>query len=153
MSNNNKVEKGSTVSVHYRGTLDDGTQFDSSYDRGEAITFEVGNGQMIAGFDAAVVGMTVGEKKDVSLASDEAYGPHNPSAVQSVPKELFEEGFEFTPGSTVQGTNAQGAPVMGTILSEENDSVTLDFNHPMAGHSLNFLIEVVDIDAETEESS
>ena len=142
----NTVEKGNTISVHYKGTLGDGTQFDSSYDRGEALTFEVGNGQMIPGFDAAVVGMQVGEKKEVSLDSTEAYGPHNPQAVQSVPKELFEEGFTFDVGSTVQGTNAQGVPVLGTILSEEADSVTLDFNHPMAGHNLNFEIEVVSIE-------
>ena len=141
----NKVESGNTISVHYRGTLSDGTEFDNSYDRGEVLTFQVGGGQMIPGFDAAVVGMQVGETKEVTLSSHEAYGPHTPEAIKSVPKELFEEGFNFDIGTTVHGTNGDGIPVIGTILSEEKEEVTLDFNHPMAGHELNFKIELVDI--------
>ena len=142
---NNKAENGNTVSVHYKGTLEDGTEFDSSYERGETLTFQVGEGQMIKGFDAAVVGMEVGETKNVTLSSHEAYGPHDPRGIQKVPKELFEADFKFDIGAAISGTNPSGQPVVGTILSEEAETVTLDFNHPMAGHSLNFQIELVDI--------
>ena len=145
-----KVENGNMVSVHYRGSLTDGTEFDNSYDRGEALTFQVGAGQMITGFDAAVVGMEVGEVKEVTLASSEAYGPHNPEAVRTVSKEVFPDDFDFAVGTTVHGTNREGSPVMGTILNEEKENVILDFNHPMAGHELNFKIELVDINDQTD---
>jgi FKBP-type peptidyl-prolyl cis-trans isomerase len=80
----NKVEKGQKVSVHYVGTLDDGTEFDNSRTRGEAITVEVGAGKLIAGFDMALLGMTVGEKKSVKIVSEEAYGEVNEDAFQTV---------------------------------------------------------------------
>ena len=143
-NNTTSVEAGYQVSVHYRGTLDDGTEFDNSYDRGETLTFEVGAGQMISGFDNAIVGMQIGEVKEVSLTSAEAYGAVRPEAIKEVAKNLFPEDFLFAEGMTVQGTDENNNPVRGTILSESEESVTMDFNHPMAGHNLNFKIELVD---------
>ncbi len=93
------IKNGDKVSVHYRGTLDDGTEFDNSYDRGETLTFEVGVGQMIKGFDSGVVGMTVGETKTIKITADEAYGQRQPEAVQSIPKTSFPENFQFILGS------------------------------------------------------
>ena len=140
-----KVEKGNNVSVHYAGTLNDGTEFDSSYTRGEPITFQVGAGQMIAGFDAAVEGMAVGEVKNVSLASDQAYGARNEENVQSVPKVQFPSDFDFSEGSMVQARQPTGQTFMGKIVGGDTHTVTIDFNHPLAGKDLNFKIELVEI--------
>ena len=97
------ANNGDNVSVHYTGTLNDGTKFDSSHDRGEPISFTVGAGQMIAGFDSAVNGMVVGETKSITLEPDQAYGAKNPEAIQVAPKTEFPEGFEFIEGGVVQG--------------------------------------------------
>ena len=140
-----KVENGNTVSVHYCGTLEDGTEFDNSYTRGEPITFQVGAGQMISGFDAAIPGMVVGESKNINIVSDDAYGDRNEENVQNVPLTAFPEGFDFTEGSMVRGQHQAGQSFMAKIVSCNDTDVTLDLNHPLAGQDLNFKIELVDI--------
>lgn len=139
------IKNGDKVSVHYRGTLDDGTEFDNSYDRGETLTFEVGVGQMIKGFDSGVVGMTVGETKTIKITADEAYGQRQPEAVQSIPKTSFPENFQFIIGQQVQGTGPNGENISAVLISEEEETATLDFNHPLAGKDLNFSVELVEI--------
>ena len=139
------IKNGDKVSVHYRGTLDDGTEFDNSYDRGETLTFEVGVGQMIKGFDAGVVGMAVGETKSIKITADEAYGQRQTEAVQSIPKTSFPENFQFIIGQQVQGTGPNGENISAVLISEEEDTATLDFNHPLAGKDLNFSVELVEI--------
>ena len=140
-----KVEKGNKVSVHYRGTLNDGEQFDSSYDRGQPIEFTVDSGQMIPGINDAVVGMTVGEKKSITLAPSQAYGETNPEAVQEIGKDKFPPEFEFIQDGQVQGQTGDGQ-TFNAVITEINDAtVTLDMNHPMAGKDLNFEIELVNI--------
>ena len=141
----NKAEDGSKVKVHYKGTLNDGTVFDNSYDRGEPIEFQVGADTMISGFNDAVVGMAVGEKKKVSLEPAQAYGPVNPDALSEVSKENFPSDFDFKEGQVVQGQNDDGQPVVGTITEVKENVVSMDFNHPMAGQSLNFEIELVSV--------
>jgi len=139
------VENGNTVSVHYVGTFEDGTEFDSSHSRDKPLTFEVGSGQMIPGFDAALPGMTVGEKKQLTLEPDSAYGNHNPEAVQVFPKNVFPENFSPIEGATVTGQNPQGQPTMAKIITFDTHTVTLDLNHPMAGKTLNFEIELLEV--------
>ena len=138
------AKEGREVQVHYKGTFEDGTIFDSSYDRGESIGFTVGAGEMIPGFDKAVAGMKVGETKQVTIEPDDAYGEHNPDGVQAVPKESFPEDFEFEKGLVIEG-NVQDQPVRGIINEVRDDFVVVDFNHPMAGRSLNFDIELVEV--------
>ena len=140
-----QVENGNTVKVHYRGTLDDGTEFDSSHSRGEPLSFQVGTGQMISGFDAALPGMTVGDTKNISLAPDEAYGQPNPELIGDIPKQAFPPGFSFEVGTMVQGQDENGRPLVGKINEAQDETVTVDFNHPMAGKDLNFEIELVSI--------
>ena len=141
----NSVTTGQVVSVHYTGTFDDGEQFDSSHDR-DALTFQVGNGQMISGFEAAVVGMSIGETKNITLAPTEAYGETLPQLVQQVPLEQFPQGFQFEVGATVQGEAETGQPVFANIVEVQDDSIVLDFNHPLAGKSLNFEIELLTVE-------
>ena len=139
------VKNGSTVSLHYRGTLTDGEEFDSSYKRGETLTFQVGAGHMIKGFDEGVVGMSVGEKKSITIYPEEGYGVRNENAIQEVPKGQFPNGFDFSIGAPVQGTNPNGENITATIIAEQDQSVTLDFNHPLASKTLNFEVELLDI--------
>ncbi len=140
-----KVQNGQNVSVHYVGTLEDGTKFDSSHDRGETLNFQVGSGQMITGFDKAVVGMQVGEKKSITLAPSDAYGDTDPNAVTDIPKSNFDPSFEPVVGHTVVGQNEMGQQMMAKIEAINESSLTLDFNHPLAGKNLSFDIELVGI--------
>ena len=138
------AENGQTVSVHYIGTLDDGTEFDNSRQRGQALSFPLGGGQVIPGFDSAVVGMTVGATKNISIQSGDAYGPVNEHAVQTTTRDAFPADFELTEGLQVQGQGPTG-PVLATVKSFDDETVTLDMNHPLAGKNLNFEIELVSI--------
>mgnify|MGYP003948796809 CR=1 FL=1 len=142
-----KVETGHNVKVHYRGVLSDGTEFDNSKTRGQTLDFQVGAGRMIRGFDNALLGMTEGQTKTVTLAPDEAYGPHNPEALQPVPKEAFGDDFEFRVGGTIQG-NGPAGPFLAKIHSLEEANVVLDMNHPLAGQELQFEIELVAVSGE-----
>ncbi len=141
----NTVKNGDNVSVHYKGTLDDGSVFDSSHTREQPITFQVGSGQVIPGFEEAVVGMIPGSTKNVTIEPNQAYGPRNEEAVQVVPKTAFPPGYPFQVGQPVQGTGANGEQMAATISSEDQFTVTLDLNHPLAGKNLNFELDLVSI--------
>jgi len=138
------VEVGNNVTVHYVGTLEDGTEFDNSHKRGAPIDFEVGAGRMIKGFDHAVAGMTEGQTKSITVSAEDAYGARNPEATQTVPKTAFGEDFEFEVGGVIQGNGPYG-PFVATIDTINESDVTLDMNHPLAGKDLNFSIEMVQI--------
>jgi len=138
------VENGSIVSVHYTGTLNDGTEFDSSRSR-DPLKFQVGDSQVIAGFENAIIGMAAGESKTVSVPAENAYGLKDELAIQEISKDRFPEGFDALVGEQVTGDNGNGQPFMATIISEQETSVTLDFNHPLAGQDLIFEVEVVSI--------
>ena len=140
------IENGNTVCFHYVGTLDDGTEFDNSVSRNEPLTSQIGKGQIIPGFEDALLGMGVGEKKSVSINANNAYGEYNNDAVKSFPIDSFSEGFVPVLGETVQGQNERGQTFSATIKESSEESVVLDFNHPLAGKNLNFEIEVVSIE-------
>lgn len=138
------ITTGTTVTLNYRGVLEDGTEFDSSYVKGEPLTFTAGTGQMIPGFDSAVMGMAAGEKKVFTVDPEDSYGERNPDAVQQMPREAF-GGGELVVGAIVQGQNANGQQMMATIAGISDDSVVVDLNHPLAGKELTFEIEVVSV--------
>ena len=140
-----KVTNGHNVSVHYVGTLTDGTEFDNSRTRGQAVSFEIGSGRMISGFNDAVVGMTVGETKKVTLAPEQAYGTRNENALQNVPRDAFSEDFNFEVGGMIQGNGPRG-PFLAKIHEVGEQEVILDMNHPLAGQELNFEIELVSVE-------
>ena len=143
MARKKVVKEGRNVSVHYTGTLDDGTVFDTSRDR-DPISFEVGSGTVISGFDQAVVGLKVGESKTVRIEVDDAYGERNENAVLVVPHDAFPEGMEVEPGMQVQGSGPQGEfPAIVTAIAA--NGITIDMNHPLAGQDLTFNIEVVEV--------
>ena len=135
---------GKKVKTHYRGTLDDGTQFDSSYDRGEPIEFTCGAGQMIPGFDAAVVDMALGEKKSVHIPAKDAYGEYNEQAVQKIPADQVPNADQLPVGQTVYFNSPYG-PMPAKVVSVTIDEVVLAMNHELAGKDLNFDIELVEV--------
>ena len=147
-----KVENGHNVQVHYKGTFEDGTEFDNSRMRGRTLEFQVGSGQMIPGFDTALVGMTEGEFRTVKLESDDAYGPHRDEAIQEIPRTAFAPDFEFEVGRMIQGNGPRG-PFVAKVMDLKESEVVLDFNHPLAGKDLNFEIELVSINAATVAAS
>lgn len=140
-----KVENGNSLKVHYIGTLNDGTEFDNSYKRGEPIEFQVGSGQLIKGFDEGVLGMSQGEKKTINIPAAEAYGEYDENANQMIGRQNFPEDFDFVIGGQVTGQNEMGMPIRATIKEVTPEGITLDFNHPLAGQELNFELEVVEI--------
>jgi len=139
-----EVKSGDKIRLHYTGTLKDGTTFDSSAGR-EPLEFTVGSGQIIPGLDAAMPGMKVGDKKTVTVPPEEAYGPHNPSAVQSIPRAQIPDHIPTEVGTQLQVQTPQGQPMPVTITSADAESVTLDANHPLAGKELIFAVELVEI--------
>ncbi|RLB73898.1 MAG: peptidylprolyl isomerase [Deltaproteobacteria bacterium] len=135
---------GNKVKIHYTGTFDNGEVFDSSRET-EPLEFEIGTGEVIPGFDAAVVGMKIGESKKVRLLEDEAYGPYNQEMVFEAQPGQFEEGLVPEEGQQFQTQLEDETPLLLTVKSVDGDKVVLDANHPMAGKTLNFDLEVVEI--------
>lgn len=138
--------EGKKVKTHYRGTLDDGTQFDSSYDRGEPLEFTCGAGQMIKGFDTAVIDMQVGEKKTVHIPAADAYGEHNPDMVISFPADQVPDIEKISVGDKLYLSTPSGMPVPAVVIEVTPEQVTLDANHELAGVDLNFDIELVEVE-------
>jgi peptidylprolyl isomerase len=138
------AKSGDKVSVHYTGTLGSGEEFDSSAG-GSPLEFVLGAGQMIPGFDAAVHGMTEGEKKTFTVAADEAYGPRQPDAIQSLGRDELPDDMELELGAVLEAEDSHGHRIMLTVVELTDDSVTLDANHPLAGQDLTFAIELIKI--------
>jgi peptidylprolyl isomerase len=138
------VKDGDTVKVHYTGKLDDGTVFDSS-DGGDPLEFTMGQGQLIAGFEDAVTGMTVGDSKTVTLAAEEAYGEHDETMILTVPRSELPEDLEPEIGIQLRSVQDDGQEMVMAVTDISDDEVTLDANHPLAGQALTFEIEVVEI--------
>jgi len=145
--------EGTNATVHYRGTLEDGSEFDNSHVRGEPITFTVGAGQMIPGFNDAVNGMTVGENKTVTLTPDQAYGDVNPEAQTTFPKSGFPADLELVEGMPVPLRTPDGRTLMGRLTEQQEETVTIDLNHPLAGQTLQFEIELVEVTTTTNTST
>ena len=136
---------GKRVRTHYRGTFNDGTQFDSSYDRGEPLEFICGAGMMIPGFDAAVADMEIGETVQVHLMPEEAYGEADPDAIFTLELAQLPGAEKLSVGQQVYLQNVYGQPIPVTVAARDDKTITFDANHEMAGKELNFTIELVDV--------
>jgi len=136
-----KVENGMFVSVDYTGTLDNGEQFDSSQGRAP-LEFKVGEGQMIKGFEAAVMGMTLNEKKTFTLAPEDAYGERDENYTYEFPTAEIPPEVVPEVGQTLALTSPEGHHIPARIIAVDEQKVTFDLNHPLAGESLTFEIEI-----------
>jgi peptidylprolyl isomerase len=140
------AKKGDTVRVHYTGKLTSGEQFDSSAGR-EPLEFEIGAGMMIKGFDDAVIGMAIGDKKIINIPPNEGYGERNNEMVFDFPKSNFPDDMAPEVGMQLMMNNGAGQQFPVTIAEIKEDVVILDANHFLAGKELVFDIEMVEIDA------
>ncbi|MGB3245564.1 MAG: peptidylprolyl isomerase [Sulfitobacter sp.] len=139
-----EVKSGDKVAIHYTGTLQDGTTFDSSDGR-EPLEFEVGSGQIIPGLDVALPGMAVGDTKTVQIDCKDAYGPLNPEMRQAIPREGIPADIPVEVGMQLQMQTPEGQAMPVTVVELDEATVTLDANHPLAGKDLKFDIELVKI--------
>lgn len=139
-----KVKKGDKVKVHYTGTLEDGSVFDTS-EGGDPLEFEVGSGQIIEGFEKCIIGMEEGEEKSFTVPPEEAYGPHRKELVGKLPKEQV-AGFDVKVGSVLQLETKDGEVFEANVTKVEEDGITVDLNHPLAGQALNFKVKLVSLE-------
>ena len=138
------AQDGNTVKVHYTGKLEDGTVFDSSKDR-EPLEVKLGAGSVIPGFEKGIVGMTVGDAKTVTLAPDDAYGPRRDELTVEVDKKDFPENITPEIGQQLTMQRQDGSQINVVVAGISEDQVTLDANHPLAGKTLVFEIELVEV--------
>ena len=139
-----QADTGDTVLVHYRGTLADGTEFDSSAG-GDPIKLTIGERQVIPGFENALVGMARGETKSITLEPEDAYGPHSPKLVQTVERARIPEEIDLAAGMALQASDAQGNPMRLVVVEFNTETVTLDANHPLAGKALTFELTLAEL--------
>lgn len=139
------AKPGDTVKVHYTGTLADGSEFDSSRGQ-EPLQFRLGQGNMIAGFENAVLGMTPGEQKKITIPCEQAYGERNPGMTRTVPRGRIPADIELAEGLVLHARNPEGKTIRFTVASFDAEQVTVDGNHPLAGHDLIFDLELIAVD-------
>jgi len=138
------IEEGTKVQVHYTGTLDDGTQFDSSRDR-EPLEIVIGQGMVIPGFEKAIVDMEPGQSVTITIPEEEAYGPHNEEMVIQFPRTSFPAEIEPKIGEQLVLRSPDGQEIPALIVDMNDEEVSLDANHPLAGFALTFEIELVSV--------
>jgi peptidylprolyl isomerase len=139
-----QAKRGDTVHVHYKGTLDDGSMFDSS-EGGEPLTFTLGSGEVIPGFETAIEGMSKGETRTQRIDADNAYGERRDELVFTVGREQMPEGNEIEVGDMLQVGFPDGSSAAVQVAAMDEQSVTLDANHPLAGKALTFELQLVEI--------
>lgn len=141
-----QASTGNTVRIHYTGKLTDGTQFDSSVGR-DPLEFTLGQNQIIPGLEREIDGMSVGEKKTVTVAADEAYGPRQDEAVHDVPRTEIPDHIELEVGAELQASAQGGQTMRLKVVALNDETVTLDANHPLAGEDLVFEVELLEVAA------
>lgn len=139
-----QVQKGDKVAIHYKGTLADGSVFDSSEGR-DPLEFTFGQGQVIPGLETGMEGMAVGDKRTVEVPADQAYGPVHEEARQPVPRDQMPDDMPLEVGTQVQAQNEQGQVMVLTVHEVTETHVILDANHPLAGKDLTFAVELISI--------
>ena len=139
-----RAKKGDTVKVHYVGTLTDGTLFDSSQGR-EPLEFVLGTGKVIPGFENALVGMSVGESKTVTIPADAAYGQRHEHMIREVPRVSIPDDIQLSEGMVLHAQGPEGQTLSFTVASFDDEMVKIDGNNPLAGKDLTFALELVAI--------
>lgn len=139
-----KAKRGDVVNVHYKGTLDDGTEFDSS-EGSDPIQFTIGNGDVIVGFEEAIIGMSEGDSKTERMTPERAYGKHKDDLIFTIERNQLPKGTEIAIGDTLRIGFADGGSAAVQVMKMDKKTVTLDANHPLAGKTLTFNLKLVSI--------
>jgi peptidylprolyl isomerase len=139
-----QAQQGDTVKVHYKGTLDNGVEFDTS-EGGDPLQFTIGDGAVIPGFETAIIGMKTNEAKTITIPSAEAYGERDPESVFSIERGRLPEDMEPEVGDQLQMTQEDGGIFVVQVTEINDKNVTLDANHPLAGEDLTFELKLVEI--------
>lgn len=139
-----QAKKGDNVKIHYKGTLEDGSVFDTSEGR-DPLGFTIGSGQVIPGFEEAVMGMSTGESKNVTIPAAKAYGPRNDELLLPIPRNQVPADINPEVGQQLQMSGPNGEPVVVAVVEVTDEQVMLDANPPLAGKDLTFDIELVEI--------
>jgi len=144
-----QAANGNIVRINYTGKLADGTVFDTSEAEGrEPLGFRLGENQVLPKLEAEIVGMAAGDKKTVAIEANDAYGPHQEQAIQQVDRSQIPDDVDLTVGNALQATGPDGQVVPLRVIAADETTVTLDANHPLAGHDLTFDVELIEILAE-----
>ena len=148
-----KIVKGNKVKVEYEGKFDNGEIFDSSKhgEHSHPLEFVVGKGQVISGFEEAVIGLKKGDEKEIKLESEEAYGNYDSTLKREIPKDVIPEGQEIKEGMIIVMQTPEGYKLPARIVSISDDSFTIDLNHPLAGKKLIFNIKVIDVEENNDQ--
>ncbi len=139
------VEKGDKLKVEYTGKLDDGTVFDSSDKQGQPLEFVLGQDRLIEGFESALEGMKEGEEKDITIEPENAYGERDEKLIQTIPRTQLPEGTEIEVGMVLGMQLENGQQIPATVTQVDEEEMTVDLNHPLAGKTLHFQIKVLDV--------
>jgi peptidylprolyl isomerase len=139
-----QAKNGDTVRIHYIGKLTDGTEFGSSAGQ-PPLEFVIGSGQVLSGLEKQIDGMELGSSQTLTVPAEEAYGEHDPSKVQVVPRSAVTAGVDVQPGQQLQATTREGGTLAFVVTNVDDQKITVDANHPLAGRDLVFDVQLVDI--------
>jgi len=145
-----KVEVDTVVSIHYSLSLDSGQKVDSS-SGGEPLDYLHGHGNIVPGLEVELTGRTIGESVKTRVAPENGYGERDPARIQTVPRSVFPDDLEMAEGMRLNAQDDKGVPIQMQVTAIQEDEVTVDLNHPLAGEGLNFEVEVVQVRAATQE--
>jgi FKBP-type peptidyl-prolyl cis-trans isomerase SlpA len=140
------IEQGSKVTMHFSLALEDGTLVDSTFGTDEPLTFTLGDGTLIAGLEYAVIGLTAGDQQSINIGPDTGFGYRDESAIQTMKRANFDQSIELKPGVVIEFDSPSGIQVPGTVLEVNDDTVKVDFSHPLAGRSVLFNVEILDVE-------
>ncbi|MCE1118275.1 MULTISPECIES: FKBP-type peptidyl-prolyl cis-trans isomerase [Pseudomonas] len=140
-----RIGQNTEVTLHFALHLENGDTVDSTFDKAPA-TFKVGDGNLLPGFESALFGFKAGDQRKLSIAPEQAFGQHNPQNVQVMPRSQF-EGMELSDGLLVIFNDAANTELPGVVKAFDDNQVTIDFNHPLAGKTLNFEVQILDVKA------
>ncbi|CAK17359.1 peptidylprolyl isomerase [Pseudomonas entomophila] len=140
-----RIGQNTEVTLHFALHLENGDTVDSTFDKAPA-TFKVGDGNLLPGFESALFGFKAGDQRKLTIAPENAFGQHNPQNVQVMPRSQF-EGMELSEGLLVIFNDAANTELPGVVKVFDDNQVTIDFNHPLAGKTLNFEVQILDVKA------
>ena len=140
---NSEIGEHSRVTLHFSLKLDDGTEVDSTF-KGDPASFTVGDGSLLPGFEQALFGLKAGEEAEIEIPPESGFGQRNPSNIQKVRRDHFSPDIELEPGLVISFDNGSGE-LPGVVREIGEDEVTVDFNHPLAGQTLNFHVKIIEV--------